>query len=294
MADDLTNRRLGPGERQLSRLLWPAGRINDDFLQPRGEAALLAPDSVSWRVFSNPIAVFVGGVAAVVLELAEPRVRTGVWENTRFREQPLQRLQRTGYAAMLSVYGPRSRVLPMIAGVRRLHDSLAGTAPDGQPFRASDPDLLEWVHATASFGFLEAYQACVRALPVAARDRFYAEAEPIARLYGCEAAPRSEAELRSLFARMDEHLEASPVVHEFLGIVARMPALPTVLRPFQALLVRAAVDLVPAHLRRRLSLEPWHLHAWQRLAVRSAAAALERWPLRTHPAAHARSRLGLA
>ena len=288
------SRHPGPGERQLSRLLWPGGQVNDDFLQPRGEAALVAPDSVSWRVFANPIAVFIGGVTAVVLELAEPRVRSGVWENTRFRQQPLQRLQRTGYAAMLSVYGPRSRVLPMIAGVRGLHDSVAGRAPDGRSFRASDPDLLEWVHATASFGFLEAYQACVRTLPPDARDRFYAEGEPIARLYGCASAPRSEAELRALFARMDEHLEASPVVHDFLGIVARMPALPIVLRPFQALLVRAAVDLVPAHLRQRLGLEAWRLRAWQRVAVRSAAAALERWPLRTHPAAHARARLGLS
>jgi uncharacterized protein (DUF2236 family) len=52
---------------------------------PAGEPALAAPDSVSWRVFKNPVSLFVGGVTAVILELAEPRVRTGVWEHSSFR-----------------------------------------------------------------------------------------------------------------------------------------------------------------------------------------------------------------
>ena len=46
-----------------------------DFEQPAGEPALVGPDSVSWQVFRNPVALFVGGIAAVLLELAEPRVR---------------------------------------------------------------------------------------------------------------------------------------------------------------------------------------------------------------------------
>ena len=32
-----------------------------DFARPVGEPALAAPDSVSWRVFKNPVALFVGG-----------------------------------------------------------------------------------------------------------------------------------------------------------------------------------------------------------------------------------------
>jgi uncharacterized protein (DUF2236 family) len=53
-----------------------------DFSQPAGEAALVSPNSVSWRVFKNPLSLFIGGVTAVIMELAEPRVRTGVWEHT--------------------------------------------------------------------------------------------------------------------------------------------------------------------------------------------------------------------
>jgi uncharacterized protein (DUF2236 family) len=34
----------------------------------------VSPDSVSRCVFKNPLPLFIGGVAAVILELAEPRV----------------------------------------------------------------------------------------------------------------------------------------------------------------------------------------------------------------------------
>jgi uncharacterized protein (DUF2236 family) len=46
-------------------------------------------------VFKNPVSLFIGGVTAVIMELAEPRVRTGIWEHTTFRVNPIQRLRRT-------------------------------------------------------------------------------------------------------------------------------------------------------------------------------------------------------
>src|SRR5271155_5795962 len=72
--------------------LNPGDRSSVDFSRPTGEAALASRDSVSWRVFKNPLSLFIGGVAAVIMELAEPRVRTGVWERTTFRVDPVRRL----------------------------------------------------------------------------------------------------------------------------------------------------------------------------------------------------------
>ena len=37
-----------------------------DFAHPAGAEAYCAPDSVSWRVFKNPIALGVGGAAALL------------------------------------------------------------------------------------------------------------------------------------------------------------------------------------------------------------------------------------
>src|SRR5450755_2892283 len=79
-----------------------------DFSSPVGEEALAPPQSISWRIFKNPIALMVGGIAAVILELAEPAVRTGVWQHSSFQKDPVGRLRRTGMAAMVTVYGARS------------------------------------------------------------------------------------------------------------------------------------------------------------------------------------------
>ncbi|MGH6990978.1 MAG: oxygenase MpaB family protein, partial [Stellaceae bacterium] len=113
-------------DRLAENLMRPDGVPAADFALPHGEPALAAPDSVSWRIFKNPVALVVGGVAAVILELAEPAVRTGVWEHSSFRADPVARLQRTGLAAMITVYGAKSVAEAMIAHVVRLHDQVGG------------------------------------------------------------------------------------------------------------------------------------------------------------------------
>lgn len=267
-----------------------------DFARPPGEPALVGPDSVAWQVFRNPVALLVGGVTAVLLELGEPRVRTGVWEHTSFRTDPLARMERTGLAAMITVYAARSVAEQMIAGVRRLHERVYGVTPAGVPYRASDPELLDWVQATASFGFLAAYQAFVRPLDAAACDRFYAEGREAARLYGATGAPTSEAELEALFATMRPKLERSEIVFEFLAILERTPILPGPLARLQASLIRAAVDRTPVWARELLGLdEPrWELHPWERRAVRSLGRLADRFVIPGSPPAEACRRLGLS
>ncbi|HKX89712.1 MAG TPA: oxygenase MpaB family protein, partial [Sphingopyxis sp.] len=66
-----------------------------DFAAPLGEPALLAPDSVQWRVYKNPIALGIGGIAAVLLEFAEPRIRSGVWDHSTYKADPIGRSRRT-------------------------------------------------------------------------------------------------------------------------------------------------------------------------------------------------------
>ncbi len=130
-----------------------------DFLEPGGAPALMLHDSISWRVFKNPLALFVGGVAAVLLELADPQVRTGVWERSQFRTKPLVRMRRTGLAALTTVYAARSVSEKMIARVVRIHDGISGTTPAGSPYAANDPQLLTWVHTTATFGIFRSIQS---------------------------------------------------------------------------------------------------------------------------------------
>jgi len=287
----------GPVMRRVRRaaggMMSSAPGLKLDFRTPAGEAALLPPESVSWRIFKNPIGLFVGGVTAVLLELAEPGVRDGVWQHSSFRTDALTRLQRTGLAAMMTVYGPRSRAEAMIAGVVRAHGRVTGTTSEGHAYSANDPVLLDWVQATASYGFGRAYHLYVARLSDAERDAALAEGAIAARLYGATSAPRSEAELAALFAAMDARLVPSPIIAEFLDIMAQVKAFPPGLRWFQRMLLRAAVDLLPEPLIARLGLEDRRLRRGELALVRLAGMAADRLPLTDAPPAQASQRLGL-
>ncbi len=281
-------------DRASSALLVPDRGQAVDFGRPLGEAALADPASVSWRIFKNPVSLFIGGVAAVILELAEPRVRTGVWEYTGFRTDPARRIRRTGLAAMVTVYGPRSTAEAMIAEVRRLHERVRGTTPAGEPYHANDPELLNWVQATAAFGFAGAYHAYAAPLSAADRNRYYNEGQPSAALYGATGAPASEAEVSALFENMRGRLEPSPVLFEFLDIVRKAPVLPMPLRLAQPLFVAAAVSLTPAWTRRILTLpDAFCLRSWQEVMVKRAGAAADRIVLQSSPAVQSCLRMGL-
>jgi len=274
-------------------LLEPGDRSHIDFSRPTGEPAFISPDSMSWRIFKNPLSLFIGGVTAVIMELAEPRVRTGVWEHTTFRVNPIRRLRRTGLAAMVTIYGARSTAEAMIARVRRMHDEVAGTTPSGEAYCASDSELLNWVQSTAAYGFVQAYHAYVQPLSLSERDRYYTEGVLAASLYGATSAPTSEAELELLFQATAGRLERSDIVFEFLSIMRCAPILPPLLRPAQHLLVRAAVDLTPRWVRTILGLNGHGLHAWEAEVVRQAGAFADRLVLESNPAVQACRRMRL-
>ena len=263
-----------------------------DFLRPAGEAALVSPDSISWRVFKNPLSLFIGGVASVIMELAEPRVRTGVWEHTTFRIDPIRRLRRTGLAAMVTIYGARGAAEVMIARIRRMHDRIAGSTPAGKTYRANDPELLDWVQGTAAYGFLQAYHAYVRPLADLERDRYYAEGTLAASLYGA-SAPTSEAALEMRFEAMANQLEPSDILFEFLAIMRSAPILPLPLRPVQPLLVRAAIDLTPPWLRTIVGLTDYGINSWEAGVVRQLGAFADRLFLESNPAVQACRRMRL-
>ena len=281
-------------DRAASAYLDDGALARIDFSTPAGEPALSAPQSVSWRVFKNPATLFIGGVTAVILEFAEPRVRSGVWDHSSFRIDPVRRMKRTGLAAMVTVYGARSIAERMIEGVARMHDRVAGVTPEGQPYAANDPELLSWVQATAAYGFMESYSAYVSPLDDAARNRSYRDGRKAALLYGAEHAPSSLAEQRAFFADMRDKLEASPIIFEFLDIMRRAPALPQPAQLAQGLLIRAAVDLVPAEIREITGLDRrYGLRPLEDKLVRRMARRADRLLLRSSPPAQACLRLGL-
>jgi len=233
-----------------SRLFDAAGGGRTSYLEPKGDPGFYGPDSVAWRVHANPISLAIGGVAAVILELAEPRVRTGVWEHSTFRTDPLSRMKRTGEAAMITTYGSTAMAQARVDMVTRMHGRVSGATPEGEAYTALEPELMTWVHVTAGYGFLNAYVRYVDPrLSLADQDRYYAEGARLGRAFGAVDPPRSVAEVEACFQAMRPKLRAHPIIGEFLHIVANTSPLGFAGRVLQPMILRASIDLLPPWVR---------------------------------------------
>jgi uncharacterized protein (DUF2236 family) len=265
-----------------------------DFSQPAGAAGFLAPDSVAWRVYKNPIALAVGGVAAVLLEFADPRIRSGVWDHSIYKVDPIGRSERTGYAAMIGVYGPMDAARRVIAGVNRMHAKVTGETPGGIGYRALDPELLDWVSATAGFGFLTAYDRFVSPVSEADQARFFREGAAVAELYGVQNKITSKADFHAMMERLAPGFEPHPVNIEFLDIIQSGKAAPSVPRFLHRALARGAVSILPQMVRDRLELgRAYNLSIADRLLIRMMAGIAERKHDPASPPAQACLRIGL-
>jgi len=265
-----------------------------DFAAPVGEPALLAPDSVQWRIYKNPIALGIGGIAAVLLEFAEPRIRSGVWDHSTYKADPIGRSRRTGLVAMLACYGPASSAKAVIGQVNRMHGKVKGETPGGTRYRALDPLLLDWVAATASYGFLMAYDRFVYPLSNADKDRFMADGDAIGREFGARHTPPTVGDFMAMMDELEPHFEPHSIIFEFLDIIQSGRAAPGVPRFLHRAIARASVSLLPSHIRRTLELGPrYDLTRLDRSALRIAGRLADRHVDRAAPHCQASVRLGL-
>jgi len=264
-----------------------------DFETPHGAPAFAGPHSVSWRVFKNPIALGIGGVAAVLLEFADARIRSGVWDHSTFKTDPIGRSERTGMAAMVGVYGPQAAARRVIAGVTNMHARVSGHTPTGEAYRALDVKLLDWVSATAGYGFLTAYDRFVSTVSEEDKRRFYAEGEPVARLYGVKAVLHSDEDFLAMMHTLAPRFEPHPIVTEFLDIIENRKGVsaPKFLRRAMA---RASVSILPPLVREKLDLGPrYNLSAAECIFLKSLGALADRTHIKNAPPAQASRRLGL-
>lgn len=265
-----------------------------DFRHPDGEPAMVDPGSIHWRVYKNPIALAVGGVAAVLLEFADARIRSGVWDHSTYKVDPIGRSKRTGVAAMVGVYGPQSAARRVIQGVTNMHARVNGETPKGEAYKALDPELLDWVSATAGCGFLNAYDRFVSPLTEAEKTRFYEEAVPVARLYGVQHAPASTAGFLAMMDSLVDRFEPHPIVGEFLAIIQSGQAAPGTPKMLHRALARASVSLLPPIVRQKLALgREYDLTTADRIALKLAGALADRIPIPGSPPCEASLRLGL-
>lgn len=229
----------------------PRPAMHIDFLTPPGDPGLSGPGSVTWRVYNNPVGLAVGGIAAVILELAEPAVRAGVWDHSTFKIDPIKRMENTGLAAMAVTYGSKKAAQMTFDRVTRMHHRVTGTTHEGVPYKAMDPKLLTWVHVTAAWGFLNAHIRYVEpSMSRADQDRYYAEGEIVGKGFGAEWVPTSADEIDAYMSEMLPKLYVNDTVPEFLKLVGDASPFGPLGRPFQRLFAQAAIDLLTPEMQK--------------------------------------------
>jgi len=248
----------------------------------------LYPEGSITRRVNRENVLLLGGGRALLMQLAHPKVAAGVDEHSDFRTRPIRRLRRTIRMTMAIVFGDRDTALAAARAVNHAHGKVRG-----RDYRALDPDLLMWVHATLVDSALVTYETFVKPLAAGEREDFYQESKVLGELLGI---PRDR--FAATLADFGSYIEGvvskgevrvGPRAAELAGLVLR-PKLRLVPGPAMIPFEVVTAGLLPPALREQYGL------AWgdaQRRVFRLMAIALPRlvavtppvlrvWPLPGH------------
>ncbi|MCY7397917.1 MAG: DUF2236 domain-containing protein [Sphingomonas bacterium] len=216
----------------------------------RSPDALIAADSVAWRVHGDVTTMMVGGVAALLLQMLHPAALAGVWDHSNFEADMLGRLRRTARFIAVTTYAERGQGEAMIARVKAIHDRVEGTLPDGRAYSANDPATLAFVHVAGALCFLDAYIRFVEpGMRRADQDQFFAEVAGTAHALGADPVPTTRAEADALLDRFRPELRADARSRRVRDLILGAAPKHVAAVPLQAMLMQAAIDLLPADAR---------------------------------------------
>ena len=211
-------------------------------------------DSAIARVHGDA-SMFIGGIRALLLQSLHPRAMAAVAAHSGYLSDPWGRLQRTATFLASTTFGPASMSEQSVAVVRAVHARISGTTADGEPYAASDPHLITWVHLAEIDSFLIAHQRYGRRpLDAAGCDEYVAQTSRIALALGGADVPTTLAGLRATLGAYRPELRGTPPALATVDFLLRDPPLPRAARIGYAGLASAAVALMPAWTRVELGL----------------------------------------
>ncbi|MCU1509800.1 MAG: hypothetical protein JWQ12_2065 [Glaciihabitans sp.] len=228
-------------------------------LEQGDDEGFFGPGSAVWAV-NGALPAMVAGIRALLLQTLHPGAMAGVHDWSRYRQDPMGRLDGTVRWVMTTSFGDRAAATGASAFVSRLHEHVTGSYVDAdgsdQDYSANDAELLRWVHDAFTEAFLGAHLLWGGEIP-GGPDQYVGEWARAAELMGVENAPTSVAELDAQMLAFTAHAKPDERVVEAVRFLRR-PPLPKQLRLGYRVLFAGAAASLPRPYRRLLGLRrPW-------------------------------------
>ena len=243
-------------------------------------AAVFERGDVIRRVDGEAV-LLLGGPRAVLMQLAHPSVAAGVADHSEFRTDTFGRLRRTLEVTTTIVFGTDEQAAVAAAALKAVHDRVTGPG-----YRANDPDLLLWVHATLVDTALRVHRRFLAPLSPTDEERYYQQSMRLAEAFGVPLSlqPPDLAAFRDYVRTMVGSLEVTDRAREVAQSVLH-PRLPLVAEPFAEVGRQLTFGLLPPPLRRQFG------YSWdrRRAAALNVAALTSRRVLPLVPAPLRRS-----
>lgn len=254
------------------------------------DAGILAPDSVARRI-NRETFLLLGGMAALLLQVAHPLVAAGVDQHSSFRRDPLGRLLHTLDTTLAAVFGTTADARAALRRIDRRHVPVRGISTAGAAYSARDPRLLVWVQVTLVMTSLRLYEAVLGRLSDGDREAYWREARFFARELGAtdDALPATFGDLLAY--------ERDMLAREVIPDATSIAVANDVRRPFRWLPAIASwpldaftAALVPDPARRALGL-PWRTRErlWSRAVIVALRWLVPRLPYRMRTVPQARA-----
>ncbi len=210
----------------------------------------LLPDDAVMRRVGGELIVGLGGGRALLMQLAHPQVAAGVADHSGFESDPFGRLRRTLETMNTIVFGEEDEARLAARKLWAVHERVTGPT-----YRANDPELLMWVHATLVDTSLRLHARFMRSLAPRDAARYYEESMIVAELLGVprDVQPPDLASFNEYVYDMVGSLEVTDTARQLADAVLH-PRLPWVVEPGLALARELTTGLLPRPLREQFGL----------------------------------------
>lgn len=155
--------------------VYPSRSLAD---APRADDGYYGPDSVSWRVFSDPGSAL-GAKNSLFLQMLDPGMMTHferVSVTSEGPEEMAARFDRTAAYLRDSIYADKAHADAAAAHVDMLHERSSWTNPEtGEVVSAKQPEWQRWTWWTYIWSAVRGYQEFGPGLSVADADRVVVE-----------------------------------------------------------------------------------------------------------------------